>query len=277
MTLFLRTVTQPPDHRLEQFPFNVPVIRALGTLEFDAPITFLVGENGAGKSTLLEAIACAARLPAIGSDRVDRDPTLAHARDLATALRWSWSKPPKRGFFLRAEDFFGYAREVQRTRDELANDLRDVRSEYTGRGKTAQALASMPFARELHDIQQRYGDGLDAQSHGESFIKLFQARLMPDAFYLLDEPEAPLSPTRQFALMLLLHEMLAKGAQCIIATHSPILLAYPGAAIWSFDGGEIHPVRYAEVESVRLTRDFLNHPEPFLRQLMMEADGKTSK
>lgn len=270
MTSFLRSITRPPASWPEGFPFNVPVIRALETLEFDAPITFFVGENGAGKSTLLEAIACAARLPAIGSDRVDRDPTLGHARDLADALRWSWGKPPKHGFFLRAEDFFGYAREVQRTRDDLANELREVRSEFAGRGKTAQSLASMPFARELYDIRQRYGDGLDAQSHGESFIKLFQARLMPDAFYLLDEPEAPLSPTRQFALMLLLKDMLAQGAQCIVATHSPILLAYPGAAIWSFDSGAIHPVRYEDVESVQLVRDFLNHPEAFLRQLMDE-------
>ena len=268
MPSFLRSITRPSAAWPEGFPFNVPVIRALETLEFSAPVTFFVGENGAGKSTLLEAIACAARLPAIGSDRVDRDPTLAHARELADALRWSWGKPPKRGFFLRAEDFFGYAREVQRTRDELANELREVRSEFAGRGKTAQALASMPFARELSDIQQRYGDGLDAQSHGESFVKLFQARLMPDAFYLLDEPEAPLSPTRQFALMLLLKDMLAQGAQCVIATHSPILLAYPGAAIWSFDGGAIHPVRYEDVESVQLTRDCLNHPQTFLRQLM---------
>lgn len=268
MTMFLRTISRPARAWPEGFPFSVPVIHALDTLEFTTPITFFAGENGSGKSTLLEAIACAARLPAIGSDRVDRDPTLIHARALADNLRWSWGKPPRRGFFLRAEDFFGYAREVQRTRDELDADLREVRSEFAGRGKTAQALASMPFARELHDIQQRYGDGLDAQSHGESFIKLFQARLMPDAFYLLDEPEAPLSPTRQFALMLLLRQMLAQGAQCIIATHSPILLAYPGAAIWSFDGGAIHPIAYDEVESVQLIRDFLNHPEAFLRQLM---------
>ena len=270
--MFLRSLSRPADLWPERFPFSVPVIRAIDTLEFSAPITFFVGENGAGKSTLLEAIVCAARLPAIGSDRVDRDPTLVHARDLAAALRWSWGKPPKRGFFLRAEDFFGYARDMQRTRDELATDLREVQSEFAGRGKMAQTLASMPFARELNDIQQRYGDGLDAQSHGESFIKLFRARLMPYAFYRLDEPEAPLSPTRQFALMLLLRDMLAKGAQCIIATHSPILLAYPGAAIWSFDGGVIHPVRYEEVESVQLTRDFLNHPEPFLRQLMDDSD-----
>jgi predicted ATPase len=268
MSLFLRTISRASAQQPAHFPFSVPVIRALDTLDFTAPITFLVGENGSGKSTLLEAIACAARLSAVGSERIDRDPTLAHARALADALRWSWAKPPRRGFFLRAEDFFGYARAVQRSRDELADDLRTVQSEFAGRSKTAQALASMPFARELHDIQQRYGDGLDAQSHGESFFKLFQARFVPNGLYLLDEPEAPLSPTRQLALMLLLKDMLAQGAQCIIATHSPILLAYPAAAIWSFDGGAIHPIAYEDVESVRLTRDFLNHPAPFLRQLM---------
>lgn len=265
---YLRSVSRPSGEWPDRFPFSVPVIRALDTLEFNAPVTFFVGENGAGKSTLLEALACAAHLPAVGSDRVDRDPTLAHARELAESLRWSWGKPPRRGFFLRAEDFFGYAREMQRLRDDLADDLRAVRAEFSGRGKLAEGLASMPFARELHDMHQRYGDGLDAQSHGESFLKLFRARMAPDGLFVLDEPEAPLSPTRQFALMLLIREMLAQGGQCVIATHSPILLAYPGAAIWSFDGGAVHPVAYDEVEGVQLTRDFLNHPEVYLRQLM---------
>ncbi|HYO87568.1 MAG TPA: AAA family ATPase [Candidatus Limnocylindrales bacterium] len=270
MSLFLRTIRRPANDLPEGFPYSVPVIRVLESLDFSAPVTFFVGENGSGKSTLLEAIACAAHLPAIGSERVDRDPTLAHARALAEALRWSWGKPPKRGFFLRAEDFFGYARSVQHMRDDLGSDLKQMQQEFAGRGKTAQVLAAMPYARELNDIQQRYGTGLDAQSHGESFIKLFRARFVPDGLYLLDEPEAPLSPTRQFALMLLIKTMLAQHVQCIIATHSPILLAYPGAAIWSFDGGAIHPVAYDEVESVQLTRDFLNHPATFLRQLMDE-------
>jgi predicted ATPase len=113
-----------------------------------------------------------------------------------------------------------------------------------------------------------YGDDLDAYSHGESYFTLFQARFRPGGLYLLDEPEAPLSPLRQIALLSMLKGMIEEGgAQFIIATHSPILMAYPGAAILSFDGGALHPVAYAEVEHVAVTRAFLQSPERFLRHL----------
>jgi predicted ATPase len=108
---------------------------------------------------------------------------------------------------------------------------------------------------------------LDANSHGQSFLRLFQARFVPGGLYLLDEPEAPLSPQSQLALMALMQDMIAQDAQFIVATHSPILLAYPGARIYSFDSVPVSKVRYEELEHVRLTRDFLNAPERFLRAL----------
>lgn len=116
-------------------------------------------------------------------------------------------------------------------------------------------------------LRARYGEGLDAQSHGESFLALFQARFVPDGLYLLDEPEAPLSPLRQVGFLSLLKEMVAKEAQFVIATHSPILMAYPGATILSFDGGEVRSVAWGDLEHVTITRSFLNAPEAYLQHL----------
>jgi predicted ATPase len=119
----------------------------------------------------------------------------------------------------------------------------------------------------LGEIQRRYGAGLDHASHGEAFLKLFQSRFVPDGLYLLDEPEAPLSPLRQLALISAMRAMLEQNAQFIIATHSPILMAFPQAVILDFDSGRIQPTRYQDLEHVRLTRDFLANPEAFLRRL----------
>lgn len=249
------------------FPFSLPIFQPFAPLEFTAPVTFLVGENGCGKSTLLEAIACAAGSITVGSESVATDPSLVAVRSLARHLRLVWNKRTRKGFFLRAEDFFGFARRVSQMRQELQDDLLDVDREYSNRSEHARGLARLPLAGELHGLQARYGDGLDTQSHGESFLKLFQARFVPGGLYLLDEPEAPLSPVRQLALIALLKEMVAQDGQFIIATHSPILMAFPGAVILSFDGGRIQPVEYENLEHVTLTRTFLNDPQAFLRRL----------
>ena len=263
----LRSVTYRPPPDASRFPFTVPAIRTLGELAFTAPVTFFVGENGSGKSTLLEAIASAAGLITVGSLEAHTDPTLSAVHELGRCLRLAWSKRTRKGFFLRAEDFFGYAKRMNETKSELQRDLRAVDEEYAGRSETAKGLAKMPHARELADLQRRYGEGLDAQSHGESFLKLFQSRFVPGGLYLLDEPEAPLSPSRQLALLAMLKSMVADGAQFLIATHSPILLAFPGATILSFDTAPIRPVAYESLEHVTLTRAFLNNPESFLRHL----------
>jgi predicted ATPase len=248
------------------FPFTLPAFRTL-QMTFNAPVTFFVGENGSGKSTLMETIACAADMVTVGSANAAHDQSLTHVRILANHLRLTWSKRTRKGFFLRAEDFFGYAKRLNQTRTELEHDLLAVEDEYAGRSETAKGLARMPYASELGDIQRRYGAGLDVRSHGESFIALFQSRFVPGGLYLLDEPEAPLSPVRQLTLLTLLKQMTAQNAQFIIATHSPIVMAYPGAAIWNFANDGIQTVQYDEVQHVSLTRDFLNRPEAYLRHL----------
>jgi predicted ATPase len=231
-------------------------------------VTFLVGENGSGKSTLLEAIAAGTNSITVGSGDAETDTTLSLVRQLSRHLQLTWSKRTRRGFFMRSEDFFGFARRISQMQAELESELAAVDQAYVGRSEQAKALARMAYAGELHALRERYGDGLDARSHGEAFLALFQARFVPDALYLLDEPEAPLSPLRQVGFLSLLKTMATEqNAQFIIATHSPILMAYPEASLLSFDGGSVHPVAWEELEHVTITRSFLNDPEAFLRHL----------
>jgi predicted ATPase len=248
------------------YPFNLPVIQSLENLELKSQVTFFVGENGSGKSTLLEALACAIGSITVGSESVRTDQTLSHVRKLADLFRLSWQKRTHRGFFLRAEDFFGYTRSMTTIRRELEQNLADVERTYRGKS-TAAVYARLPYEGELAALQQQYGAGLDTRSHGESFLALFQSRFVPDGLYLLDEPEAPLSPLRQLAFIAALKEMVNQQAQFIIATHSPLLLAFPGATILSFDGPKLRSVPYAELENVQLVKDFLNNPEAYLKHL----------
>jgi predicted ATPase len=249
------------------FPFYLPILQALERLEFTTPVTFFVGENGSGKSTLLETLASAVGSIVVGSESVNTDYTLAAVRKLSLHVRLAWNKKTSKGFFLRAEDFFGYAKKMAQLRAGLEEDLKAVDEEYQDRSETARSYARMPYAGQLADMQNRYGDGLDSRSHGESFLALFQNRFVPGGLYLLDEPEAPLSPLRQIGLISLLKQMIDQEAQFIIATHSPILLAFPGATIFSFDQLPVRQVEYNELEHVSLTRAFLNNPESFLKHL----------
>ena len=129
-------------------------------------------------------------------------------------------------------------------------------------------LAMGPASSSLGEMERRYGIDLDANSHGQSFLKLFQARFVPGGLYLLDEPEAPLSPQSQLALLAMIGEMVAQDAQFIIATHSPMLLAFPNARIYSFDATPVQAVAYEDLDHVRVTRDFLNAPERYLKQIL---------
>ncbi len=265
--IHLRSIQKKEIREADIFPFNVPVVRALNEIEFRAPVTFFVGENGSGKSTLMEAIACAIGSVTVGSQSVNTDPSLAKIRKLAQYLRLAWTKRTLKGFFLRAEDFFGYAKQIAQTRQELEDDLSKVDGEYVGRSQLAKDLAKLPYRKEVGALKRQYGDGLDARSHGEGFMTLFQSRFVPNGLYLLDEPEAPLSPLRQLSFLSALKQMIAEDAQFIIATHSPIILAFPEAQILSFENGEIRNVKYEDLEHVTLTRAFLNDPDAYVRHL----------
>ena len=218
---------------LSVHPFTLPLIAELD-VAFTTPVTFLVGENGTGKSTLLEALAWALGFNAQGGSKDNSYAEGADGHALGRALRLSWRQRVSDGFFLRAETFFNFA-----------TYLEEVGSSFLAYG----------------------GKSLHAQSHGEAFLALFESRV-EDGVYLLDEPEAALSPGRQLTFLTILHHLASmKVAQFIIATHSPILITLPGATILSIDDGQFRNVSYRDTEHFQLTRDFLNAPERYYRHL----------
>lgn len=255
---------KPSAAKQRGFPFTLPLVKNFGELELQSPVVFFVGENGSGKSTLIEAIAAGLNLAVVGGEDVARDKTLSNARALGKQLKFAWRNKTHRGFFLRAEDFFNFARRLQTMQAELQEMADNFENEYTG---YALGLAKGAVLSQRQALIERYGENLDANSHGESFLKLFQSRFVPAGLYLLDEPEAPLSPQRQLALLAMLKEMIGQDAQFIIATHSPILMAFPEAQIFNFDSHPVREVAYDDVEHVSLTRAFLNSPNSFLQHL----------
>ena len=261
------------DLAAEWFPFSVPIIRQLPRLDLNQSVTCLVGENGSGKSTLLEGLALAANLPTVGSGEAGRDATLRAQRDLAKVLKLVWNRMATPGFFLRAEDFFGFTKSLSAMRAELLTRLDELEEEYKDRSAWAKGLARLPVLNSLADMERRYGVNLDANSHGQSFLRLFQSRFVPRGLYLLDEPEAPLSPQSQLGLLAMINDMVQQDAQFVIATHSPILLGFPDAVIYSCDELPMRRVAFEDLEHVVLTRAFLNDRQRFLRRLMEPNPG----
>lgn len=241
---FLRSVRLRQE-RIETpnaYPFSIPAVQALDDLTF-SPVTYFIGENGSGKSTILEALAVAVGFNPEGGTMNFNFNTRRSESRLHECIRLV--RPPRRprtGFFLRAESFFNLATAIEEL-DAVAASAPPVIDSYGG--------------RSLHE-----------QSHGESFLALLKNRFGPHGLYILDEPEAALSPSRQLALLVRMHALVEEGSQFIIATHAPIVLAYPRATIYLVDVRGIHSVEYEQTEHVQLTRDFLNDRDRFLRRLL---------
>ena len=266
--LYLEAIRRRDDGRdIEQFPWTLPILAGLDELPFAQPITFLVGENGSGKSTLLEGLAAAMQATAMGRHRdIAQDETLGAARRLAAGFRLVRRRHARTRLFLRAEDVFGF---VLRLRDEmydLDEEEKDLRASLP-EGSWGQTIATGMIRGQRRALVDRYGDAPDDRSHGETFLDFLNSRIVPNGLYFLDEPETPLSPQRVLALIAMLKRGVEENCQFIIATHSPILMATPQSEILLFEEDTIRPVEWGELEHVRLTRDFLNDPERYLRHL----------
>jgi predicted ATPase len=242
-------------HSGKDYPFNVPAIQSLRSLTFDdSRLTFFTGENGSGKSTLLEAIALSYGLSLEGGNRnfaFDAEIAQGDTYPLARALKLSFRGPRTReGFFFRAETLFNLATHI----DESDEDQR--------------ALPGTPI------IAGFGGKSLHARSHGEAFMTVLDYKFRRSGLFLLDEPEAALSPQRQLSFLILIHQTLRDypDAQFIISTHSPILLSLPGAQVLHFDDTGIHPIAYEDTPAYRITRRFLADPSSMLERLLSEED-----
>jgi predicted ATPase len=244
---------------------------SLGKRDFISPVTLLVGENGTGKSTLMEAVARKLSLPAIGWEDASRDVTLQGLDPLCDAIRLVFGVKTRKGFFLRAEDFFNFVKRIAIMQEDMAQELIRVEEENSHRSAFAKSQARMAYASSLSELNSRYGLEPDGRSHGESFLALFKQRIRPGGIYLLDEPEAPLSPMRQLALVSLIMER-EEDSQFMIATHSPILMAYPGADIWCFDSTPVESIKYEDLNHVQLMKDFLAHPRQYMERLRREKE-----
>ncbi len=251
----------------EDHPWSLPLLRSTRAIDLDPRMTLLVGENGSGKSTLLEALALAVDVPTAGAHDLTRDPTLDALRPFAAALRLSWTARSRRGLFLRAEDYFGYVQRHRAQQAELRAEAERVAHESADVFELERERRMAPFLGPARAADARYGGDLDARSHGESFLAFFKARLRGGGLYLLDEPEAALSPLRQLALVALLREATERGAQFVIATHAPILMAFPGATILQLADDGARPARFDDLDAVRTLRAFLADPEGFVRRL----------
>jgi predicted ATPase len=270
--VFLKELSLKHEKQLPTaFPFSLPLFSPEFLLELTTPVTLLVGENGSGKSTLLEGLAVASERVVAGADELADDESLPAARLLAKHLRLGWQKRTSRGFFLRAEDFFGYCRRLNRLHHEMDAEAEQVRRKYREQDRSdfALGLALGSLKGESARLRGQY-ERLEFRSHGESFLQFFSDRLSPDGFYLLDEPETPLSPQNQLAFLAVLATAVADGSQFVIATHSPILMAYPGARIIDLDQLPPQVVAYEELQHVNTMRRFLNNPEAYLGPLFRE-------
>lgn len=262
--IYLRSIAIKSSPSSDSFPFNLPLFQNLNKLEFENEVTIIVGENGTGKSTLLEATAAAMKLISIGSDNIDSDPTLNQAREFAKYLKVVKSKHPSRGFFLRTEDLFGFTKRIIKEKSELEALEREYSNTLQGYGRQ---LAVGTTQGQRKALERRYGDDPDAFSHGEVLLNLLKGRIVPDGFYIMDEPETPLSPLRQLALLSIIKEAVSQNCQFLIATHSPIIMAFPGAKIFYLEDDTITVRRCDEIDHFTIMRDFMNNPEGFLRYL----------
>ncbi|MBB6636840.1 AAA family ATPase [Cohnella thailandensis] len=247
---FLRSVlfewSKLESRERKRFPYNIPSLRGLERVDLESNVIFFAGENGSGKSTLLEAIGDLCGFSIVGG----RDLTITKEKDdtsLSHIMRLSWLPKVSQGFYFRAETFDTFAGYI----DEMAKD---------------------PFIG-LHAYDSYGGKSLNEQSHGQAFLAFFKNRMDRKGIYLLDEPESALSPQNQLVFMRIIWELERSGqAQFIIATHSPILMSYPGAQIFHFGDGPLSAIPYEETEHFTITKDFLNNRERYFRTLFDEED-----
>ena len=260
---FIKSFSINTDKR-NPFPFNIPAVQYARDIMLDNKVTIFVGDNGCGKSTLLESIAFYLNLPLIGGFIQSHDGFDA-ARSIKPFLQLEWKRETSKGFFFRAEDFSDFINAVEKEKNKIAGDLSELK------GVVDDAIIdrmSESMNYKLFRMRKDYGENMQAFSHGEAYLKILQTRIGDKGIYLLDEPEAALSPLKQLSLMSFIIGILKdKNSQFIMATHSPILMGMPGAMIYEIIETGMQQVSYKETDHYRITKNFLDNPDHYLKYL----------
>jgi predicted ATPase len=252
-------------NKAHPFPFNIPAVQFAKDIQLGERVTILAGDNGTGKSTLLETIAAVIQLPLIGGINYTKQNGFEAALILKPFLRLNWKRKITNGFFFRAEDFSDFINGVEQAKNKIAMDLMDLHGEVPGH-IIDQMSEGMNY--QLREMRKIYGDDMQAYSHGEAYLKILQTRIRSKGIYILDEPEAALSPVKQLSLIgFILDTIKKEQSQFIIATHSPILMGIPGATIYEIREQEMEQVSYENTEHYLVTKNFLLYPEIYLRHL----------
>jgi predicted ATPase len=250
--------------KVNPFPFNVPAVKFAKNISLSKGVTIFVGDNGSGKSTLLESIALSVPLPLIGGHILSRAGFDA-ARVLQRDLDIEWLHETAKGFFFRAEDFSDFLTSVEKEQEKHRADFRrDMEDE------NHQVIEKMAESANhaLRNMRKEYGGDMQGMSHGEAYLKIFENRIKDKGIFILDEPEAALSPLKQLSLITMIKGLVEKGnTQFILATHSPILMGIPGATLYEISDTSMKAVDFEDTEHYQITKTFLDNPDTYLRHL----------
>lgn len=249
-------------HQLTVYPFNLELFKRPFELDSSAPVVVFLGENGSGKSSLLKLIQAKLSLVEISIPLQDQKKTLNHS-----PLELKKRIGRISGYFFESISFINYINYMQKEIEASKKMIEAVELEYKDKSDYAKMMAKSPYQKTIYELERLYENDLSTQSHGESYLDFFKSRMRDNQFYLLDEPETPLSTQNQLVLTAMIMSQIKKGCQFMIATHSPILAAIPNAIIYEIKDNQFVKVDYEDVESINLLKQFLNHKEQFLRHL----------
>ena len=251
--------------RKNPFPFNITAVQFARDVALSAKVTIFIGDNGCGKSTLLETVALKLNLPLIGGFIKPQAAGFEAARLLQPFIEIEYLRQTNKGFFFRAEDFSDFVNSVENENRKIADDLRELKGTVDD-SISKEMSDSMNY--KLYRMRKDYGENMQAFSNGEAYLKILQTRIADKGIYILDEPEAALSPIKQLSLIFFIVEVLKnRNTQFIISTHSPLLMGIPRAMIYEIKEDGMSVVPYEETEHYRITKTFLNNPDSYLREL----------
>ncbi|HAX02385.1 MAG: hypothetical protein A2Y45_03730 [Tenericutes bacterium GWC2_34_14] len=254
------------------FPYQLPFFGH--EMIFDAPVTILIGENGSGKSTFLELINEVIGLYKIKDKKILHPELISPISDAKSYVKIKYALSKPKGFFFSAEDFTSYIDDMMKEKAEAYQELKMIDQTYKHKSALSKSLARMPHMRTIGEINNLYQSDLLTSSHGEAYLDFFKSRIREKELYLLDEPETPLSIQNQLTLLSMIDEGIKRENQFIIATHSPILMAIPYATIYEVSDKGFQRIAYDQIESVILLKQFMNHPESFLKHLYRDEKNK---